>query len=122
MNEVPEPSATAGAPVSRRPSRRMRLNVPLILIGLALLACLGYILWVVREVQDEQIKMLSFGFAALGLCFAALAIGCLIAVWRAASRVEGGRSFAWSLVGGLAGLAAIGSFSVTALLVMLLNS
>lgn len=96
--------------------------MPAIVIGVALLASLAYILWVVREVQDDQITMLSYGFAALGLCFAAVAIGSLIAVWRAASRAEGGRSFGMALLGGLASLAAIGSFSVMALLLLVLNS
>lgn len=94
----------------------------MLLIGIALLACIAYILWVVREVQDEQITLLAYGFIALGLCFAAIALGSLIGVWRAASRAEGGRSFGLALVGGLAALGAIGSWSVAALLLLVLNS
>ena len=94
----------------------------MIVIGIALLASVAYILWVVREVQDEQITLLAYGFIALGLCFVAIALGSLVGVWRAASRVEGGRSFGLALLGGLAGLAAIGSFSVAALLLLVLNS
>lgn len=94
----------------------------MIVIGIALLACVAYILWVVREVQDDQISLLAYGFIALGLCFAAIAVGSLVGVWRAASRAEGGRSFGMALVGGLAALAAIGSFSVAALLLLVLNS
>ena len=94
----------------------------MLFVAIALVATAGYLLWVVREVQDEQITMLSYGFAALGLCFTAIAIGSLIGVWRAASRAQGGRSFWLAIVGGLAGLAAIGSFSVMALLTMVLNT
>jgi hypothetical protein len=43
-------------------------------------------------------------------------------MWRASSRAEGGRSFGLALVGGFAGLAAIGSFSVMVLLGLLLKS
>jgi hypothetical protein len=119
VTNQPAPPAAAGR---GRPSSRLRTALPIIVLGLAFLGSIGYILWVVREVQDEQIKDLSLGFAALGLTFAATAIGCLFAMWRASSRAEGGRSFGLALVGGLAGLAAIGSFSVMALLTMLLNS
>lgn len=94
----------------------------MIVIGIALLASIAYILWVIREVRDGQITLLAYGFIALGLCFAAIALGSLVGVWRAASRAEGGRSFGLALVGGLAGLAAIGSFSVAALLLLVLNS
>jgi hypothetical protein len=100
----------------------MRTALPVIVLGLAFLGSIGYILWVVREVEDEQIDDLSFGFAALGLTLAAIAMGCVIAMWRASSRAEGGRSFGLALLGGLAGLAAIGSFSVMVLLRLLLSS
>lgn len=96
--------------------------MPVVVFGIALVASLGYILWVVREVQDQQIELLSFGFIALGLTFAAIALACVVAIWRAASRAEGGRSFWLALVGGISGLAAIGSFSVAALMMLVLNS
>jgi hypothetical protein len=117
-----EPTATpsGNAPGSRL--GRVRISVPVVVFGLALLGSIGYILWVVREVGDQQIQLLSFGFIALGLTFAAIALACVFGMWRAASRAEGGRSFGLALVGGLSGLAAIGSFSVAALMTMLLNS
>jgi hypothetical protein len=121
VNAQPPPRTT-----SRRSStagdRNLRTWLPIILIGLALAASAGYILYVVQADDDGQMKDLSFGFAALGLCFAAIALGCLFAMWRAASRARGGRSFGLAIVGGLAALAAIGSFSVTALLTLVLNS
>lgn len=100
----------------------MRVTLPIALISIALVGSIAYILWVVREVQDGQIPLLSYGFAALGLCFAAIAIGCVVGMWRSASRAEGGRSFALAISGGLAGLAAIGSFSVMALLMLVWNT
>jgi hypothetical protein len=101
---------------------RVRISLPVLVFGVALLGCLTYILWVVREVQDQQIELLSFGFIALGLTFAAIALACVFGMWRAASRAEGGRSFGLALVGGISGLAAIGSFSVAAIMTMVLNS
>jgi hypothetical protein len=101
---------------------RLRIPWPVIVVLLVLLGSAGYILWVVGEIHDEQIPLLSYGFAALGLSFAAIAIGSVVGMWRAASRAEGGRSFGLALVGGLAALAAIGSFSVMALLLLVWNS
>ena len=94
----------------------------MVVFGVALLGSVGYILWVVRTVQDQQIQLLSYGFVALGLTFAAIALACVFGMWRAASRAEGGRSFGLALVGGISGLAAIGSFSVAALMTMVLSS
>jgi hypothetical protein len=107
--------------VTRR-SGRVRISLPIVLIAIALVVTIGYILYVVREVQDGQIPLLSYGFGALGLCFAAIAIGCVVGMWRAASRAQGGRSFGLALVGGVSGLAAIGSFSVMALLALVWNT
>jgi hypothetical protein len=121
VNDQPGPSTPVTVPARPR-SGGMRATVPVIVISIALLGSIAYILWVVREVQDGQIPLLSYGFAALGLCFGAIAIGCVVGMWRSASRAEGGRSFGLALVGGLAGLAAIGSFSVMALLMLVWNS
>ena len=101
---------------------RIHIALPVLVFGVALLGVIAYILWVVREVQDKQIELLSYGFIALGITFAAIALACVFGMWSAASRAEGGRSFGLALVGGIAGLAAIGSFSVAALMTMLLNS
>lgn len=118
MNANPAPTPSTGQPRGRR----LSVSVPVVVIGIAMIATLVYILWVVREVQDGQIPLLSYGFAALGLCFGATAIGCVVGMWRSASRAEGGRSFGLALLGGVAALAAIGSFTVTALLTFVWNT
>lgn len=100
----------------------MRVPLPMAVVGIVLLGSIAYILWVVREVRDGQIPLLSYGFGAMGLCFGAIAIGNLVGMWRAASRAEGGRSFGLALVGGLSALAAIGSFTVMALLLFVWNT
>jgi len=101
---------------------RLRSSLPVILVLALLLGSAGYILWVVREVHDEQIPLLAYGFAALALSFGAIALGCVVGMWRAASRAEGGRSFGLALVGGLSALATIGSLTVVALLLLVWNS
>ena len=123
MNDRPAPrSPTAPARASASGGKRLRASLPVIVFGIALLGSIGYIVYVVREVQDQQIDLLSYGFGALGLTFAAIALSCVFAMWRASSRAEGGRSFGLAILGGFAALGAIGSFSVMALMTMLLNS
>ena len=123
MNDQPAPrTATAAGAAPASGAQRVRSSLPVIVFSIALLGSIVYILWVVREVQDKQIELLSYGFGALGLTFAAIAVASVFAMWRASSRAEGGRSFGLALVGGFCGLAAIGSFSVMALLTMVLNS
>ena len=96
--------------------------MPLIGLVIALVACLGFIVYVIRANADDQMSQLSVGFIALGVVFVAMAIWCLRGMWRASSRAQGGRSFGMALIGGFAGLAAIGCFSGAALLLLVLNS
>ena len=84
-------------------------------MALVLLGSLAYIAYVVAVVRDDQIPYLGAGFGALGVSFGAHRRRCLVGMWREASRAEGGRAFVLASVGGLAGLAAIASFAVTAL-------
>ncbi len=123
MKDAPSPAYRS--PTPRRTSTRdgmylgpLRVTLPLILVGLVMLGSTAFIGWVVLNVQDDQIPLLAVGFVALGASFAAIAIGSLVGLWRAASRARGGRAFVLAIVGGLAGLGAIGAFTVTALLMM----
>ena len=94
------------------------VTLPLLLVLVVMLGSTGFIGWVILNVRDGQISLLAVGFVALGASFAALAIGSLVGMWRAASRARGGRAFVLAIVGGLAGLAAIGAFTATALLLL----
>jgi ABC-type Co2+ transport system permease subunit len=100
----------------------VRLTPPLIVVLVVLIGSLVFIGYVMANVRDQQIPFLAGGFTALGASFAAIAIGALMGMWRAASRADSRRAFILALVGGLAGLGAIGSFSVAALLTMVLNT
>ena len=75
-----------------------------------------------RDRQRRPDPAACRGVAVTGASFAALAIGALAGMWRAASRLAGGRSFALALVAGLCALAAIGCFAVTALLMLVWNT
>lgn len=135
MNDVPTPAVPGSTPrpsptptVTSPPKRDgvhlgpIRVTLPLVLVVLVLIASTVYIGWVVLNVQDDQIPLLAVGFVAMGAAFVALAVGSLVGVWRAASRARGGRAFVLAMVGGLAGLGAIGAFTVTALLMMVWTS
>lgn len=133
MNDQPSPAypapAPRPAPATTPASTRdgfylgpLRVTVPLVLVLIVLLGSTGFIAWALLNVRDDQIPLLAYGFVALGASFAAIAIGSLVGMWRAASRARGGRAFVLAIIGGLAGLAAIGAFTATALLVLVSNT
>ncbi len=108
------------------PARRRGLHlgpIPLtpinVLVTLALIGSAVFIVWVVLNRDVDQIRLLAAGFAVLGSTLVAIAILSLVAMWRAASRARVGRAFLLAIFGGLAALAAIGCFTVTALVAML---
>ena len=121
MNDSPIP-ARAPAPRKGRYLGPVRLTVPLVVVVVVLIGSIIFDAWVVLTVRDGQIPLLAVGFVVTGASFAAIAIGALVGMWRAASRAAGGRSFALALVGGMAGLAAIGCFAITALLTLVWNT
>ena len=96
----------------------LRVTLPLVLVLLVMVGSAGFIGWSLLNPRDGQIGMLAVGFVALGASFAAIAIGSLVSMWRAASRARGGRAFALAIVGGCFALAAIGAFTATALLLL----
>jgi hypothetical protein len=98
------------------------LTLPLLVVAVVMVGSLAWIVWVVLKVEDQQIPLLAFGFIGLGGSFVAIAVAALAGMWRAASRSEGGRAFVLAVVGGVAGLAAIGALTVTALLTMVWNT
>jgi hypothetical protein len=102
----------------------MRLVTPVrLVIAVAFLGSAGFIAYAILRVRDaSQIPMLSSGFAILGLAFAAMALGALIQLWRAASDGRSGRALALGIGGGIMGLAAIGSFTGAVLLALLWKS
>ena len=88
------------------------------LVAVAMIGSIAYILYVVTQVQDEQITLLGYGFGVLGATFAAIAVGSLVLMWRAASRARASRALGLAIVGGIAGMLAIGCFAFTAISLM----
>jgi hypothetical protein len=89
-----------------------------VLVGIALVGSLAYIAYVVTQVEDEQIELLGYGFGFLGASLAAIAVGALLEMWRAASRARAGRAMGLAILGGAAGLLAIACFTFTAVATM----
>lgn len=100
----------------------LHVTFPLVLVVLVMLGSTAFIGWVIAVVRDQQIPLLAAGFVGLGTSLAAIAIGSLVGMWRAASRAKGGQAFVLALIGGLAGLAAIGCYSVSTLTMLVWNS
>jgi hypothetical protein len=111
------PRRSAGAGVQVGPLRVTPIRA---VVGLAFLGSAAYIGYAILRVRDStQIPMLSSGFAVLGIAFAAVAIGAVIQMWRAGSRARTRRAMLLALGGGIAGLGAIGCFTVTVLFALL---
>jgi hypothetical protein len=100
----------------------LRITPVVILIALGFIGSIAFLGYVVLAIDEEQIPLLAAGFVVLGACFAATAIGAVLGMWRAASRAEGGRALLLAMFGGVAGIAAIGCFTVTALSAMVWNT
>jgi hypothetical protein len=101
----------------------LRITPIRVVVALAFVGSLAFIAYAVLRVRDTtQIPMLSSGFAVLGLSLAAIAIGGLVGLWRAAADGRGGRAFLMSIIGGLMGLAAIGCFAAAVVLALLWRS
>ena len=115
-----QPQSPPPEPVT--PRRGRRISIPGIVIGLAMLGSIAYIAYVVLRIEDNQIPLMAAGFVVLGASFAAVALWSLVGIWRAASRARGGRAFVLAIVGGLAGLGAIGCFAVAALSALVWNT
>ena len=120
--QPPVPTPPAQTPPEQTPPPRrgryigpLRITPAVVLVAIAIVGSVAFIVYVVFRVEDEQIPLLGAGFGVLGACFMAIAIGSLVGMWRAASRARTGRAFGLAIVGGIAGLVAIGCFTFTAI-------
>ena len=125
---IERPPAQEPAPTPVPPRRRglylgpIKITPALVLVAIALLGSAAFVLYVTLEVEDEQIPLLAAGFGVMGASFAAIAIGSLVGMWRAASRARAARALGLAIVGGAAALIAIGCFTFTALATMVWNT
>lgn len=121
----PTPAAPSGDARPRRPGRwigPIQITPVSVVVALVLLGSLVFIVYVTFKVHDQQIPLLAGGFVAFGAAWTAIAVGALLRMWRAASYARSGRATALAIVGGLAGLGAIGCFSIAALLTLVWNT
>lgn len=121
---APEPSAIP-APSRTRAGPRigpLRITPPVVVVGIVLIGSLVFIGYVTLNVHDNQIPLLAVGFVAFGASWAAIAVGALVGMWRAASYAMTGKAVGLALVGGIAGLGAIGCFAISALLTLVWNT
>lgn len=94
-----------------------------VVVALAFLGSVAFIGYAILMVRDaRQIPMLSSGFLVLGVACAAMALGALIQLWRAGEHGRTRRAMALAIAGGVAGLAAIGCFTVTVVFALLWKS
>jgi hypothetical protein len=104
----------------RGPIRVTPIRLVVVIAFLGSVAFIAYAILIVRDAR--QIPMLSSGFLVLGVAFAAMALGSLVQMWRAGARGRTGRAMALAIAGGIAGLAAIGCFTVTVVFALLWKS
>ena len=100
----------------------LKITPAVVLVAIALIGSAAFIAYVTLRVEDGQIPLLGAGFGVMGACFATIAIGSLVEMWRAASRARAGRALALAIIGGIAGLIAIGCLTFTALATMVWNT
>lgn len=122
LDEAPARVTSRDLPREGRYIGPLRITPAVIVVALAFVGSLLFIGWVVLAVDEDQIPLLASGFVVLGASFAAIAIGTLLGMWRAASRANGRRALLLAIVGGIAGMAAIGCFTVSALSALVWNS
>jgi len=119
-------SRDADSPAPRRTQSRPGLWIgPFELTpvrAVVLLAFVGSTAFILKVRDATQIPMLSSGFLVLGIACAAVAVGALIELWRAAARVRMARALGMALGGGAFALAAIGCFTATVIFALLWKS
>ena len=92
-------------------------------LAIAFLGSLLYIGWAVFKVKDStQIPMITSGTAVLGLVFASLSLGGAIRMWRAWRDEAQGQTVLFALLGGIAGMAALGCLAGALVLALIWGS
>ncbi len=78
---------------------------------------LGYIGWAIVNVDDSaQIPMVTSGTAVLGMAFTALSASGALRMWQASRANAQGQAVLFAVLGGIAGMAALGCFAGTLVL------
>ena len=89
-----------------------RISPGVIILAVALVGSLAYLLYAITVRDPSQIPLLASGAVVLGIVFAALAIYCLRATWRAGLSERNGRAITLGILGGVAAMISAGCFAV----------
>ena len=126
MTSRRDPSTGRQAVVSPRAgqsaSSGFRLSPGVVFLTIALVLSIVYVVYALTVRDTSQIPLLASGAVVLGIAFAALAVYCLSAVWRAGVDGRGGRAIVLGIVGGIAAMIAAGCFAGAVVLFMLAGS
>ena len=106
----PEPEGRRIGPIAITPTG--------ILLVIAFIGSMLYLLYAITVRDASQIPLLASGAAVLGIVFVAVAVTGLVATWRSSVRGRDGRALAHAVIGGVACLAAAGSFAVAIILAL----
>ena len=81
-------------------------------LAIVFFGSLAYIAWAIFKVEDSaQIPMVTSGIAVLGLVFVGLSVGGAIRMWQAWQANWQGQTVLFALLGGIAGMLALGCFA-----------
>lgn len=97
---------------------RVRLTPTRVTLAIALGGSTLFILYGLVARDASQIPTLCAGFAVYGIVFAALAFAGAIGTYRSARMGDAARSFTLALLGGIAAVAAAGSFGLAIVLAL----
>jgi len=111
------PRRADGSRAGSRARSRLHLGPILItpvrtVLAVVFFGSLAYIAWAILKVEDSaQIPMVTSGIAVLGLVFVALSVGGAIRMWQAWQANWQGQTVLFALLGGIAGMLALGCFA-----------
>jgi hypothetical protein len=86
-------------------------------LAIAFVGSLIYIAYAILQVEDSaQIPMVTSGTAVLGIVFTAFSVGGAIRMWRAWQEGLQGQTVLFAVLGGIAGMIALGCFAAALVL------
>ena len=86
-------------------------------LAIALVGSLAFIAYAILRVDDDaQIPMVTTGTAVLGLVFVAISVGSGIRMWQAWQDRLQGQTVLFAIVGGIAGMIALGCLAAALIL------
>lgn len=97
----------------------LRITPTRTILAVAFVGTLAYIAYAVLQVEDSaQIPMVTSGVAVLGIIFTALSVGGAIRMWGAWQDGLQGQTVLFAVLGGIAGMIALGCFAAALVLAL----